>query len=297
MKNGEKIPDYINWVLDVVYQIRMLGEDVLEHMVVAKILRSLTHDFKHVVSYIVEAKDLSKPTMEELSGSLKSHEAILHISAEPEEEAAFQAATNFPVNTGGRRGRGRGRSLFTGHFCGRGRGRTEDNIFKGDSSRQHQRPNIQCFEANVAEETQEGEEESLLFMVAKNSRENTGETWLIDSGCSNHMSGNKGLSTDLKDVSQQTFVPQLAHNLLGVGQLMSSGYKVDFDDGECHIIHKNTNTLFARIEVVNSSPRICEVLQTQWHTTSALSFVFVSTEWRCRVKKSNSHGDGAVYAK
>lgn len=82
MKNGEKISDYISKVLDVVYQIGMLGEDVPKHMVVIKILRGLIHDFKHVVSSIVEAKDLRKLIVEELSSSLKSYKAILHISAE-----------------------------------------------------------------------------------------------------------------------------------------------------------------------------------------------------------------------
>lgn len=31
------------------------------------------------------------------------------------------------------------------------------------------------------------------------------------------------------------FVPKLEHNLLSVGQLMNSGYKMEFSDGECTV--------------------------------------------------------------
>lgn len=90
MKNGEKVQDYITRVLDIVYQLRVLGESMEETAVVGKILRSLNPTFKHVVSSIVEAKDLGKLTVEELSSSLKGHETILMLSA-GEEETTLQA--------------------------------------------------------------------------------------------------------------------------------------------------------------------------------------------------------------
>lgn len=95
-----------------------------------------------------------------------------------------------------------------------------------------------------------------------------GGMWLIDSGCSNHMTGNKGLFQQLRDVQNQSiklgdgkslqvsgigsialysnsgrtctltnvkFVHDLAHNLLSVGQLMNSGYMVEFAEGVCTI--------------------------------------------------------------
>lgn len=50
IKTGEKVQDYMTRVLDIVYQIRMLGDSLSESTVVGKILRSLTPIFKHVVS-------------------------------------------------------------------------------------------------------------------------------------------------------------------------------------------------------------------------------------------------------
>ena len=51
----------------------------------------------------------------------------------------------------------------------------------------------------------------------------------------------------LKDVQ---YVPKLAHNLLSVGQLMASGYTVEFADGECIIKDKDACTLLARAQMI-----------------------------------------------
>lgn len=45
------------------------------------------------------------------------------------------------------------------------------------------------------------------------------------------------------------YVPKLAHNLLSVGQLMSSGYSVVFTDNKCRITDKHANTLLVSIHM------------------------------------------------
>lgn len=89
MKNGESIQDYISRVLIVTYHIRSLGEDLTKQTVVGKILCSLSSKFRHVVSSIIEAKDLSTFTMDELSGSLKGHESRLDMETDQVEVRAF----------------------------------------------------------------------------------------------------------------------------------------------------------------------------------------------------------------
>lgn len=97
------------------------------------------------------------------------------------------------------------------------------------------------------------------------------DMWLIDSGCSNHMTGQRNLFKKLDDnhkhlvklgdnkeirvegrgtmalktlqgevklLHDVQFVPNLPHNLLSVGQLLSSGYSVNFDDAACLIVDK-----------------------------------------------------------
>lgn len=109
-----------------------------------------------------------------------------------------------------------------------------------------------------------------------------GGTWLIDSGCSNHMSGDKMLFQRIDEAPNQTirlgdgkilqvagvgiialrssagtintltnvqYVPNLAHNLLSVGQLMASGYSVEFFSEECVIRDISSNTKVAKIHI------------------------------------------------
>lgn len=146
----------------------------------------------------------------------------------------------------------------------------------------------QCYyndEANIAEEAkdaEEGNEESSLFMAMENSSVEEGDTWIIDSGCSNHMTDKKELFQYCEDVSPQTvklrngnvlkvsgvgtvsfrssignaskvsqvqYVPELTHNLLSVGQLMDSGFDILFSKGKCNITNTNDNTLFASVQM------------------------------------------------
>lgn len=53
-------------------------------------MRSLSPKFSHVVSLIVEAKDLSKMIVDELSSSLKGHEGWVDMYSNSVEDKAFQ---------------------------------------------------------------------------------------------------------------------------------------------------------------------------------------------------------------
>lgn len=121
-------------------------------------------------------------------------------------------------------------------------------------------------------------------MAGQVSEEEIGGMWLIDNGCSNHIPGNKELFETLESTLQHTvrlgdgkemkvvgigtvlfcsstrkvskltrvqYVPQLAHNLLSMGQLMLSGYSIAFLDGECKIVDKHANTLRVCVQMIN----------------------------------------------
>nr|GEW92989.1 DUF4219 domain-containing protein/UBN2 domain-containing protein [Tanacetum cinerariifolium] len=57
---------------------------------VAKVLRSLSSKFDHIVAAIEESKDLSTFSFDELMGSLQAHESRINRSVIKEEEKAFQ---------------------------------------------------------------------------------------------------------------------------------------------------------------------------------------------------------------
>lgn len=96
MKESESIQDYSSRVVDVVNQIRTLGEKMTNQQIVEKILISLPEKYDPIVSAIEESKDLVTLSMEQLLGSLKSHEQRrLRHSNDQSIESAFQSKLSF----------------------------------------------------------------------------------------------------------------------------------------------------------------------------------------------------------
>jgi len=98
--------------------MRACDEPVKYSKVVAKLLRTLTPQFDHIVVAIEECKDLKKMFVEELQNSLKAHEQWL-IERKNNEKSIDQAFQNIVdhqrfIGRGGRRGRGRSRGGRSG---------------------------------------------------------------------------------------------------------------------------------------------------------------------------------------
>nr|GEV66681.1 retrovirus-related Pol polyprotein from transposon TNT 1-94 [Tanacetum cinerariifolium] len=133
---------------------------------------------------------------------------------------------------------------------------------------------LQAHEAKYAEEEKE---ESYLFMKQADLKECVKDIWYIDSGCSNHITGNRSkferldeseksqirlgddkqikiegrgtamvmLNSEKKLIPDVHFASCLAHNLLSVGQLMETGHSILFDDGKCVVTNKITGKAIA----------------------------------------------------
>ena len=116
MKENESIADFSSRTSNVINQLKSNGEDYQEQRIVEKILRSLPHKYDNLVMTIEEAKDLSVLTMDELMGTLQTHEHRINRSTSSStQEQAFKAQTNS-------KGRGRGRNGSGRNSRGRGRG-------------------------------------------------------------------------------------------------------------------------------------------------------------------------------
>ena len=107
----ESVDQFMTKVMGVVNQLRINGEkELTDQRVVEKVLRCLPKKFEMVVTAILESKDLTKFSIEELTGSLLSHEARIKLDVDTLENA-------FQSNISMDRGRGRG---FRGkRGCGR----------------------------------------------------------------------------------------------------------------------------------------------------------------------------------
>ncbi|KAJ0048587.1 hypothetical protein Pint_15170 [Pistacia integerrima] len=90
MQNNESVQDYLSRVSTLVNKMKSYGEKITDEIVVAKILRSLTPKFEHVVAAIEESHDLSDFSFAELMSSLQAHEERLNRSHDKNEEKAFQ---------------------------------------------------------------------------------------------------------------------------------------------------------------------------------------------------------------
>jgi hypothetical protein len=69
-------------VMGIINQIRLHCEAIPDQRIVEKVLKSLLKKFKMVATTILESKDLSNFSTDELMGSLLIHETILHLEDE-----------------------------------------------------------------------------------------------------------------------------------------------------------------------------------------------------------------------
>lgn len=137
MKPGESIQDYISRVLDIVYQIRMLKEEVPVKMVVSKVLRSLTLRFMHFVHFIVKAKNLNTLTIDELTSFLKSHKSLLNLESEQEGEKALFVRAPPVGEPGGHGSMGHSRGCYRGRAQEKRHGRSTDFTHNTEANKQN----------------------------------------------------------------------------------------------------------------------------------------------------------------
>ncbi|XP_010548841.1 PREDICTED: uncharacterized protein LOC104820170 [Tarenaya hassleriana] len=120
MEDDDSVDDFTGKVTALVNQLRCLGEHVDESYAVKKILRAASPRFIQIVAVIEQFGDLSKMTIEEVTGSLKAHEERLREwKARRESPKCDEKRSQNHWDRGRGRGRGRGHS-------GDGRGPTDD---------------------------------------------------------------------------------------------------------------------------------------------------------------------------
>ncbi|CAL1387753.1 unnamed protein product [Linum trigynum] len=303
MKEGESVTDYFGRVMTVANSMRNCGELMPDVKIVEKVLRTLTAKFNFIVCSIEESKDIEELSVEALQSSLLVHEQ--KFIKQSEEEQALKVTFEY----GGRGGRGPERGMYQGRGRGRGRGLNRDLVecfkchklghFKAECpewygnhqthySSHSSNPNqsqfnhpdmtedvlLMAFVEKKEEEAGVDLQNSMAFLDSQ--LEETRDTWwFLDSGCSNHMSGEKQWFTTMEDnddcnvklgngsrltvagkgtvrivvdgvslaISDVFYVPGLTTNLLSVGQLQEKQLNFVFKEGTCKIYHEEKGLL------------------------------------------------------
>lgn len=186
MKESESVSDYFARTIAIANRMSVQGETLQQVAVVEKILRSMPAKFNYVVCSIEESNDVTSLSIDELQSSLIVHEQRMKGQQESTDEQALKASSN-----GGRgfaRGRGRNSSSR-----GRGRGRQNKDFVECFKCHKlgHYQNDCPDWEGNANYAEFDDDEEMLL--MAHNDQASSGKNhlWFLDSGCSNHMIGEK----------------------------------------------------------------------------------------------------------
>nr|GFB58473.1 retrovirus-related Pol polyprotein from transposon TNT 1-94 [Tanacetum cinerariifolium] len=207
-----------------------------------------------------------------------------------------------------KRSRGRERGSY------RGRGRGRNSSLRCSNCNKYGHSEKFCWsKPEKAKYVEEEEDENYLFMTHGEPKESTKDIWYIDSGCSNHMTGDRSKFEKLDEsrksqvrlgddkqikvegrgtamvtahnekklIRDVNFAPCLAHNLLSVGQLMESGHSVLFDDGECVVTNKATGKAVAHARM--SANRMFPLVFSSHTESVMISKIMEETElWHLR---------------
>ena len=295
MKEGETITEYFSRVMAVANKMRSNGEEMPDSKVVQKILRTLTDRFTYVVVSIEESKDTESLSIDELQSSLVIHEQKFKRVMRYDSDQALKVEDQIG-------GRGRGRGSFRGR--GRGRGRQTFNKATVECFKCHNLGHFQYEcpqwnkEANYVEVDKD--EELLLMAYVEKLDAKRSDAWFIDSGCSNHMCGDKGMFSNLVEELRHSvkcgnntrmtvagkgsvklmfnglsfvirdvyYVPELRNNLLSVGQLQEKGVAIVINNGSCSMYHPDKR-LIAHTKM--SSNRMFVLINDSSSVTKPLS--------------------------
>ncbi|CAL8125961.1 unnamed protein product [Prunus armeniaca] len=250
MKEGESVNDYFARTLVIANKMRIHGEKMEDVAVIEKILRSMTRKFDYVVCSIEESNDIDSLSIDVLKSSLLVHEQ--RMTSHVVEEQALKITTHegtFP-------GRGRGRGGFRGRGIGRG------HQLSYNQGAQFDKASVECFHCqkfghyqyecpDKEKETKvnlaETEEEILLMAYIDKKKNPSGDTWYLDSGCSNHMCGNKLLFSDLDENFRENV--KLGNNSSIC--VMEKGFAILIQKDNCQIHHPEKG-LFAQAQMTTN---------------------------------------------
>ncbi|KAK2381647.1 hypothetical protein QL285_069238 [Trifolium repens] len=305
MKDDEKISYYFTRLVTLTNQMKNCGSNLEEQETVEKVLRTLTSRFDHIVVTIEETKDLSEVKLEDLQSTLEAHE-MKHgekDQGKEDEQALYAKFKKFQNNKKNwQKNKNSKDCVEDKPESSNGGGGKQKN-----SSKKKDKSHIQCFkcskfghyasecgnekknknqkngeEAKLAEN--KDSDDDVSFMVTLTDETAESMEWYFDTGCSNHMTGNRSILTDFDNclntkiklansksidakgigyiviqrkngrksvIEKVLYVPGMQCNLMSVGQLLDKGFKVVLEDGTLQLFDPKKNLILKSAQSKN----------------------------------------------
>ncbi|KAM1503465.1 hypothetical protein ACFX15_027859 [Malus domestica] len=319
MRDDESLSAYLTKLFDIMNQMRSYGEELSRERVVQKLLISLPRSYDSICAVIEHSKDIETLEIQEVVASLKGYEQRLDMHTDHSTEKAFASlnvGSKFQKPSGfsgtqksGKNWKNKGKKWDTKpNFISKQNNPHDSNKtackhcdklhygkcwFEGKSKCTncnkfgHEVRNCNgnkvVQKANYA--NQVDDMGTLFFACNSVSQVKVNNTWYIDSGCSNHMTGNESLLVNVsrnlnakvkmgtgevvsvagigtlvietkmgrKHIQEVMLVPGLDENLLSVGQMLEHGYYLLFGgNAVCIFDSWNLNGLVAKVQMTSN---------------------------------------------
>ncbi|KAI5352933.1 hypothetical protein L3X38_005825 [Prunus dulcis] len=304
MHDDESLSGYVTKLLELVNQMKAYGEELTEQRIVQKLLISLSREYDSIAEVIEETKDTETIGVQEVIGSLKSHEQRLQRHNERVTEKAFSSLNvsskdqSNTVQAGGSKSKKNWKSQKGKKWDSK-----SENNFKKESKDCKGKPEA----ANYASHK---EEEGNMFYACHAAAivKNNG-VWYVDSACSNHMTSQASLLVNIdtkvtskvkmgaRDLVEATgkgtlvidtkagpryikevmLVPGLDENLLSVGQMVEHGYYLVFGDSMVEIFDdRSMENLLAKVSMTGNR---CFPLSLKYANSVAMKATIEESTW------------------
>ncbi|XLS84610.1 hypothetical protein HN51_034776 [Arachis hypogaea] len=208
MKDSETIKEYSDRLLSIANKVRLLGTEFTDSRIVEKILVTVPERYEASITTLENTKDLSKITLAGVLHALQAQEQRRLMRQDHVVEGALPAKHHEVGSSQSSQSKDKGKkkNYPPCEHCGK---------MGHPPFRCWRRPDAKCNKcnqlgheavickgkfqqheanANVVEQN----EEDQIFVATCFSARSSSECWLIDSGCTNHMTYDKTLFKDLK---------------------------------------------------------------------------------------------------
>jgi transposase InsO family protein len=291
MSDSSSLVEFSQLLVSVVGELRSLGVDLKESSVVEKLFSAVPDRFLPIISTIEQWGDLATMTVAEAIGRLRVFEESLNgrrqYKEAEEEEKLLLTRAQWEVlhlkEKSGENSEGQGSSQkqkkkmdkskikcfncgIYGHFASECRKPKKEKAFVAEKE-VNEEPVLLMHEV-VTDTERKGAEGDVAELNLGEEMIQKKHTWYLDSGASNHMTGNidwfsvfdsntrgavklgdghlvyiegkgtvllKGRSDEHKALTDVYYIPKLSHNIISLGQLEEEGCKVVMWLGECTV--------------------------------------------------------------